>query len=159
MHGDPTAVKFPAAQLKHRDRKDKADAGPEPRFDFSYSGIKTSVLRYVEVHGLQPSIEARRKALTSMMANQEKPTLEDFLRHCDTKTLNLVFLRVPDPPAFQKVAVQVMTSSLFTAPFVKCETGSSTMSSSVSRTSDTCLDFVRAWGFATTACSIQAARS
>ena len=62
-HGDPTAVKFPAAQLKHRDRKDKGDAGSEPRFDFSYSGIKTSVLRYVEVHGMQSSIDARRNAL------------------------------------------------------------------------------------------------
>ena len=51
-HGDPTAVKFPPAQLKHRDRKDndKNDGTAGPRFDFSYSGIKTAVLRYVEVH-------------------------------------------------------------------------------------------------------------
>src|SRR6266852_5411735 len=34
-HGDPTAVNFPPSQLKHRDRKDKGDPGPEPRFDFS----------------------------------------------------------------------------------------------------------------------------
>ena len=55
-HGDPTAVKFPAAQLKHPDRRGdrekKSDDKYEPRFDFSYSGIKTSVLRYVEVHEL-----------------------------------------------------------------------------------------------------------
>src|SRR6267154_2753979 len=31
-HGDPVAVKFPAAQLKHRDRNDKSDTGSEPRF-------------------------------------------------------------------------------------------------------------------------------
>src|SRR6202047_1144236 len=51
-HGDPTAVKFPPSQMKHRDRKEQGRPGAEPRFDFSYSGIKTSVLRYVEVHDL-----------------------------------------------------------------------------------------------------------
>src|ERR1700691_1764789 len=66
-HGDATSVKFPAAQIKHRDRRERR--GPQelendrPRFDFSYSGIKTAVLRYVEVHALHDSIEARRKAL------------------------------------------------------------------------------------------------
>ena len=85
-HGDATAVRFPPSQLKHRDRKDKGDSGPEPRFDFSYSGIKTAVLRYVEVHSMQASIEARRKALAEI----EKPGLEDYLLNCDKKTLNLV---------------------------------------------------------------------
>ncbi|MBZ5649209.1 MAG: tRNA (adenosine(37)-N6)-threonylcarbamoyltransferase complex transferase subunit TsaD [Acidobacteriia bacterium] len=85
-HGDPTAVKFPPAQLKHRDRKDKSDGTEGPRFDFSYSGIKTAVLRYVEVHDMRTSIEARRKAL-SMIA---EPRLEDYLLHCDRKTLDLV---------------------------------------------------------------------
>src|SRR2546430_1713533 len=43
-HGDAKAVKFPLAQIKHRDRRDHAhsDAGADeashPRFDFSYSG-------------------------------------------------------------------------------------------------------------------------
>jgi N6-L-threonylcarbamoyladenine synthase len=87
-HGDPTAVNFPPSQLKHRDRKDKDKVvlGPEPRFDFSYSGIKTAVLRYVEVHDMKASIEARRKALAGI----EKPKLEDYLLHSDRKTLNLV---------------------------------------------------------------------
>lgn len=86
-HGDPTAVKFPPSQLKHRDRKDKHKGDHAvPRFDFSYSGIKTAVLRYVEVHDLQASIEARRKALATI----EKPRLEDYLLHCDRQTLNLV---------------------------------------------------------------------
>jgi len=85
-HGDSTAVKFPPSQLKHRDRKDKGGVGAEPRFDFSYSGIKTAVLRYVEVHDMQPSIEARRKALAGI----ERPALADYLLHCDLKTLNLV---------------------------------------------------------------------
>ncbi len=84
--GDPTAVKFPPAQLKHRDRKDKSDGTEGPRFDFSYSGIKTAVLRYVEVHEMRASIEARRKALSTI----EKPGLEDYLLHTDRKTLDLV---------------------------------------------------------------------
>jgi N6-L-threonylcarbamoyladenine synthase len=107
-HGDPTAVKFPPTQLKHRDRKDKGDAGSEPGFDFSYSGIKTSVLRYVEVHGLQPSIEARHKALAGMLANQEKPKLEDYLLHCDTKTLNLV-------ASFQRAMVEDLVAKTLAA--------------------------------------------
>ncbi len=90
-HGDPTAVNFPPAQLKHRDRRepkerDTSDHVAQPRFDFSYSGIKTAVLRYVEVHDMKPSIEERRKALAGI----EKPKLEDYLIHCDRKTLNLV---------------------------------------------------------------------
>ena len=87
-HGDPTAVKFPPAQLKHRDRRDndKSDGTAAPRFDFSYSGIKTAVLRYVEVHEMHSSIEARRRALREI----EKPGLDDYLRHTDRKTLDLV---------------------------------------------------------------------
>jgi N6-L-threonylcarbamoyladenine synthase len=86
-HGDPSAVNFPPVQLKHRDRKERAnDGATEPRFDFSYSGIKTAVLRYAEVHDMKASIEARRKAL----ADIEKPGLEDYLNLCDRKTLNLV---------------------------------------------------------------------
>lgn len=84
-HGDPTAVNFPPSQLKHRDRKDKSERAGQ-RFDFSYSGIKTAVLRYVEIHSMQASIEARRKALAGI----EKPTLDEYLLHCDRQTLNLV---------------------------------------------------------------------
>ena len=89
-HGDPAAVKFPPAQIKHRDRRDRRGQkqidADEPRFDFSYSGIKTAVLRYVEVHGMHDSIEIRRQAL----ANIPKPKLEDFLAHSDKRTLDLV---------------------------------------------------------------------
>src|ERR1700722_19033624 len=55
-HGDPLATKFQIAQMKHADRRDHK-AGEAKRsvtedkgahFDFSYSGIKTAVLRYVE---------------------------------------------------------------------------------------------------------------
>jgi N6-L-threonylcarbamoyladenine synthase len=92
-HGDPTAVKFLPAQIKHRDRREhrelhdqKETENARPRFDFSYSGIKTAVLRYVEVHGMRPSIEIRRKALATIPT----PKLEDYLANCDQQTLNLV---------------------------------------------------------------------
>ena len=88
-HGDPHAVKFQIAQIKHRDRNDRSpltsSGDARPRFDFSYSGIKTAVLRYVETEQLQPSIEQRRKALHAL-AN---PTFDDYLRLCDRQTLNL----------------------------------------------------------------------
>jgi N6-L-threonylcarbamoyladenine synthase len=103
-HGDPTAVKFPPAQLKHRDRKAKGDVASEPRFDFSYSGIKTAVLRYVEIHDLQPSIQARRNA----MAGIENPKLEDYLQHCDRKTLNLV-------ASFQRAIVEDLVAKTLAA--------------------------------------------
>jgi tRNA N6-adenosine threonylcarbamoyltransferase len=93
-HGDPQAVKFQMAQIKHPDRRDykhgnnqqaRAEDG-RPHFDFSYSGIKTAVLRYVETENLKPAIETRRQALAGI----GKPALEDVRRLCDRQTLNLV---------------------------------------------------------------------
>jgi N6-L-threonylcarbamoyladenine synthase len=111
-YGDPKAVKFATPQIKHPDRKDsshpsktakggapenkeswssgrprpESQATEHPRFDFSYSGIKTAVLRYVETHALAASIAARRKALSEIA----KPKLEDYLAHCDQQTLDLI---------------------------------------------------------------------
>jgi N6-L-threonylcarbamoyladenine synthase len=99
-HGDPRAVKFQTSQIKHADRRTqdsaqgRRQAGAQVvvldddtvRFDFSYSGIKTAVLRYVETQGLKPAIEARRLALAGI----DTPSLDDTLRFCDRQTLNLV---------------------------------------------------------------------
>ncbi len=85
-HGNPKAVNFAPSQIKHPDRKDKAHADPNLRFDFSYSGIKTAVLRYVETHNLQSSVETRRRALSAVA----KPKLDDYLANCDRQTLDLV---------------------------------------------------------------------
>jgi N6-L-threonylcarbamoyladenine synthase len=91
-HGNPGAVKFPPAQIKHRDRRGRGDGGREesnddrPRFDFSYSGTKTAVLRYVETHNMKPAIESRSKAL----ARIAKPKVEDYLANCDKRTLDLI---------------------------------------------------------------------
>jgi N6-L-threonylcarbamoyladenine synthase len=107
-HGDPTAVKFPPAQIKHRDRRDhrgpKEEKSERERFDFSYSGIKTAVLRYVEVHDMQRSIEARRKALAGI----SKPKVEDFLLLCDKKTIDLV-------ASFQRAIVEDLVGKTLAA--------------------------------------------
>jgi N6-L-threonylcarbamoyladenine synthase len=88
--GDPRAVKFTFAQFKHEARHGSKRAGRiEPdrkRFDFSYSGIKTAVLRYVESHEMQEAIEARRHSLLQIAT----PTDEDFKGLCDRQTLDLV---------------------------------------------------------------------
>jgi len=93
-HGDPHAVKFQTSQIKHPDRRDQkqGDHGKLRteedglHFDFSYSGIKTAVLRYVETQNLKPAIEARRRALAGI----DKPGLEEIRGLCDRQTLNLV---------------------------------------------------------------------
>ncbi len=106
-HGDPTAVKFPPAQIKHRDRREHRGPKPtddSPRFDFSYSGIKTAVLRYVEVHDLKASIAARRKALS----NIAKPQLEDYLANADRKTLDLV-------ASFQRAIIEDLVAKTLAA--------------------------------------------
>lgn len=102
-HGNPKAVNFPPSQIKHPDRKEKSR--PEGlRFDFSYSGIKTAVLRYVETHNLQASIEARRRALSAI----QKPKLEDYLANCDQQTLDLV-------ASFQRAMVEDLVGKTLTA--------------------------------------------
>jgi len=91
-HGDPKAIKFPPAQIKHRDRRGRNDGravnenDDRARFDFSYSGIKTAILRYVEAHDMRSAVEARRQALAKI----PKPKLEDYLADCDQQTLDLV---------------------------------------------------------------------
>jgi N6-L-threonylcarbamoyladenine synthase len=111
-HGDPQAVKFQIAQMKHPDRRDHKVGdngrvlaeGDGPHFDFSYSGIKTAVLRYVETQNLKSAIEARRAALAGI----EQPTLEDILRLSDRQTLNLV-------ASFQRAMVNDLVVKTLTA--------------------------------------------
>ena len=120
-HGDPRAVNLPPSQIKHPDRKTLAlsqkarkdgapisknpnlESGP-PRFDFSYSGIKTAVLRYVETHNLKSSIEIRRRALAEI----GKPNLEDYLANCDQQTLNLI-------ASFQRAMVEDLVGKTLAA--------------------------------------------
>jgi N6-L-threonylcarbamoyladenine synthase len=109
-HGDPYAVKFPPAQIKHRDRRGRMDGravesnDDRRRFDFSYSGIKTAMLRYVESHQMREGVEARRNALSKIA----KPKLEDYLAQSDEQTLNLV-------ASFQRAMVEDLVGKTLAA--------------------------------------------
>ncbi len=72
--GNPRAVPFSFAQIKTKvhlggkpARTKAAKTAPiahlDPRFLFSFSGIKTAVLRYVELHGLRAEAKARASRL------------------------------------------------------------------------------------------------
>ncbi len=77
--GDPLAVRFHFAEINR-------GTEAEPTFDFSFSGIKTAVLRYVETHGMRPAAEGRHRALAAIAA----PTLDDARALCDRQTLDLI---------------------------------------------------------------------
>ena len=86
-HGDPKAVPFSFAQIKPKAHRQNAHHDDIARkFLFSFSGIKTAVLRYVQTHDLAASIEARRSALAQIF--QAKPS--DALSLCDEETLGLI---------------------------------------------------------------------
>src|SRR5438105_3013741 len=51
--GNCHAIQMPRAQIKaYEKRRAKGENGPQ-RYDFSFSGIKTAVLRFVEKHAMQ----------------------------------------------------------------------------------------------------------
>jgi len=90
-HGNPDAVKFPPAHIKGRplpgrSRRRVGVDNPGMTYDFSYSGIKTAVLRHTETHKMQQAIEQRRRAL----AEVKSAKADDVLKLCDRQTLDLV---------------------------------------------------------------------
>ena len=92
-HGDPRAVQFRFAEVRPRPMRQKpgaagwagGDAGAADTL-FSFSGIKTAVLRYVESHGMTAAAEARRVAL----AGDPEAGLALALALCDAETLGLI---------------------------------------------------------------------
>jgi N6-L-threonylcarbamoyladenine synthase len=101
LHGNPLAVPFAFSQIKTKlhlsgkpPRTKAAKTAPianlDPHFLFSFSGIKTAVLRYVELHNLRPEAEARREALFTGPDAPARPTLDDALATCDPQTLDLI---------------------------------------------------------------------
>ena len=104
-YGNAHAVHFPPAQIKHRDRNDKGKPAEEgERFDFSYSGIKTAVLRYVETHALAGSVTKRRAALAEI----KQPKADDVRAACDSQALDLI-------ASFQRAMVEDLVSKTLAA--------------------------------------------
>ena len=87
-HGDPRGVKFTFVKMS---------GNP---LDFSFSGIKTAVLRWTETHNVKAEIEARRALVN--------PTLEELLAHT---------------PQGTRAAEQINTETIIIAGGVACNSG------------------------------------
>jgi len=72
--GDPMAVRFTFAKMKGND------------LDFSFSGLKTAVLRWVEARDLTTQIQARRL----LQRTTPQPTTEQWLAVSPKETLDLL---------------------------------------------------------------------
>jgi N6-L-threonylcarbamoyladenine synthase len=101
QHGNPRAVPFAFSQIKTKlhlggapPRTKAAKTAPianlDPHFMFSFSGIKTAVLRYAELHNLRPEAESRREALFTGPDAPAHPIIEDALAQCEPQTLDLI---------------------------------------------------------------------
>jgi len=74
-YGNPEAVRFTTSKMKGND------------LDFSFSGLKTAVLRYVQASAaLEQEIEQRRQ----MRRTTPQPTLEKWLATASRSTLDLI---------------------------------------------------------------------
>lgn len=98
-HGNPRAVPFSFAQIKTKAhlegrpaRTKAANTAPiahlDPHFLFSFSGIKTAVLRYVELNGMR----AEAKTRVSRVLEHFRPpqTREEALALCPQATFDLI---------------------------------------------------------------------
>ncbi|MGH9616156.1 MAG: tRNA (adenosine(37)-N6)-threonylcarbamoyltransferase complex transferase subunit TsaD [Acidobacteriaceae bacterium] len=101
-HGDARAVPFGPITVKQKPYR--AQQQQSPRFLFSFSGLKTAVLRYVQLHDMAQTIAARRNALSQIV--DAKPS--DALPLCDTETLNLI-------ASFQHAVVEDLARKAFAA--------------------------------------------
>jgi N6-L-threonylcarbamoyladenine synthase len=73
-HGNPRAVPFTFAKMKGN------------ALDFSFSGLKTAVLRWVQAHDMQAEIDARRALLRERL----QPSFEEWLAVTPPRTLDLL---------------------------------------------------------------------
>jgi N6-L-threonylcarbamoyladenine synthase len=105
--GNPRAVPFAFSQIKTKlhlmgktprtkAAKTAPIAGLDPHFLFSFSGIKTAVLRYVELHGMRAEAQARaarlfpRTGAGSAETARPPKTREEALELCPQATLDLI---------------------------------------------------------------------
>jgi N6-L-threonylcarbamoyladenine synthase len=97
--GNPHAVPFAFAQIKTKahlegkaPRTKAAKTAPiaalDPHFLFSFSGIKTAVLRYVELHNMREEAAARVPRM--LAAGRPPQTKEAALALCPQPTLDLI---------------------------------------------------------------------
>jgi N6-L-threonylcarbamoyladenine synthase len=109
-YGDPQAVPFSFSQVKakaHR-RGDPGALDPAEATYFSFSGIKTAVLRYTQVQAMEVSIEARHRAMAAMPSASPRMDLEAVRALCDQQTLDLI-------ASFQRAVVDDLRRKTFRA--------------------------------------------
>lgn len=82
-YGDPEAVRFTLAKMKGN------------TLDFSFSGLKTAVLRWFEARDMTAEVAARR----ALRAAEPKPTVEQWLAVTPQATLDLL-------ASFQRTVIQ-----------------------------------------------------
>jgi N6-L-threonylcarbamoyladenine synthase len=73
-HGNPDAVRFTLAKMKGN------------TLDFSFSGLKTAVLRWFEARDMAQEVAARR----ALLAENLTPSVEDWLRVTPKATLDVL---------------------------------------------------------------------
>jgi N6-L-threonylcarbamoyladenine synthase len=73
-HGNPDAVRFTLAKMKGN------------TLDFSFSGLKTAVLRWYEARDMRAEVEARR----ALLAANHQPSLEEWLAVTPQSTLDVM---------------------------------------------------------------------
>ena len=84
-HGNPRAVPFTFSPIKQR-----TAASGGVSFDFSFSGIKTAVLRYTQNHGMGQIVEARRPILYPLRLSKESVAEVIANGTVEARTLNLL---------------------------------------------------------------------
>jgi N6-L-threonylcarbamoyladenine synthase len=103
-HGTADRNLFPFTQIKQKASGNTAAKlareavlpalADQTRFDMSFSGIKTAVRRYVELHEMQPAIAARIESLRATGLATAKPgdpeVLAAAVNHFDKLTLDLI---------------------------------------------------------------------
>ena len=126
-HGIPDPTLFPFTQIKQKATgntapklsreaavaEDDDPTRPEfRRFDLSFSGIKTAVRRYVELHKMQPAIAARAESLHATGLDKTRPgdpaNVTAALKYFDAETLNLI-------ASFQNAVVKNLARQTFAA--------------------------------------------
>jgi N6-L-threonylcarbamoyladenine synthase len=111
-HGNPEAVKFTFAQIKPKVHLTNKPHRPgqhahRSKFLFSFSGIKTAVLRYVETHAMAAAIAARRQQLAPATKPADALALLSS-RNLDQQTLDLL-------ASFQRAVVDDLKRKTFAA--------------------------------------------
>ena len=88
VHGDPLAMRLPFSKMKGN------------TLDFSFSGLKTAMLRWVQSRDMVAEIAARREMLKA-----GHPSIEEWVAATPAETLNAV-------AAFQRVVVEELLKRL-----------------------------------------------